>query len=203
MYPQMAMFPLRLPSTRRPRAGFTLMEVLAGTFLLSVGLVSTAALLGACLKTSRQSKYLSLATTLATEKLEDLSRWDTDDPQIYAVSGGQAGSLTTNTTATVTQGGTTAYVDYYDQIELSATGGSFSETVSSSNGNYTTTSHLPTGVISVTTTTTPPTGVSFLRRWLIEMDTPVSGVRRITVWVQAQDPAVKPAVTFQLSTVRP
>jgi len=30
------------------------MEVLAGTFLLTVGLVSTAAFLGSCLKTTRQ-----------------------------------------------------------------------------------------------------------------------------------------------------
>jgi hypothetical protein len=64
----------------------------------------------------------------------------------------------------VTVSGSTVYVDYYDQVRLSATGGSFSETVSSSSGNYTTTSHLPTGVISVTTNTTAPATVSFLRR---------------------------------------
>ena len=179
------------------------MEVLAGTFLLTIGLVSMAALLGSSMKTTRQSKYMSLATALASEKLEDLSRWDSDDQQVYAPSGGTAGSLTSNTTQNVTISGTTVYVDYYDQIQLSATGGSFSETVSSSSGNYTTTSHFPTGVILPSTSTTAPSGVSFLRRWLIEMDTPVAGVRRITVWVQAQDPAVKPPVTFQISMVRP
>jgi Tfp pilus assembly protein PilV len=179
------------------------MEVLAATFLLSVGLVSMAALLGGCLKTTRQSKYVSLATALASEKLEDLSRWDSDDQQIYAPSGGTSGSLTSNTSQNVTSSGVTIYVDYYDQIQLSATGGSFSETVSSSSGNYTTTSHQPSGIISVTTSTTAPSAVSFLRRWIIEKDTPVTGVRRITVWVQAQDPAVQPPVTFQMSMVRP
>ena len=44
---------------------------------------------------------------------------------------------------------------------------------------------------------------AFKRRWIIEMDQPVTGVRRITVLVTLENQQVQPPVTFQMSMVRP
>jgi hypothetical protein len=45
--------------------------------------------------------------------------------------------------------------------------------------------------------------MTFDRRWVIEQDKPVAGVRRITVLVTLRDLTVQPPVTFQMSMVRP
>jgi hypothetical protein len=50
--------------------------------------------------------------------------------------------------------------------------------------------------------------MAFHRRWLIEQDPVVNGVtltgsRRITVLVTLSNLSVRPAVNFQMSTVRP
>ena len=42
-----------------------------------------------------------------------------------------------------------------------------------------------------------------LSRWIIEANSPTNGVRRITVLVSLTNSAVKPAVNFQMSIVRP
>lgn len=190
----------------RPRRGFTFMEVMAASMVLAVGLVAVAAFMAGSLKGTRQSKYMSLATTLATEKLEDLMRWNEGDHHVYVPSGVMYGSLSSNQGQNITTRGSTVYINYFDQIGLSATAGSFSETVSSVSGTtttYTTTNHFPSGVVSVASSTTAPTTISFLRRWTLEGDTPVAGVRRITVLVISQDPAIKPPVSYQISVVRP
>ena len=66
--------PTRTASDR----GFTLLETLVALIVLVVGVVATATLAAHCMSTNRQSKYISLAAELASEKLEDLSRWDAD-----------------------------------------------------------------------------------------------------------------------------
>lgn len=182
------------------------MEVMVATMILGIGLLSIAAFMGGTVKTTRQSKYMSLATTLAVEKMEDLMRWDTGDHHVYVAAASTAGSLTSNTGASVTTRGSTVYVNYFDEIQMGSTGGSFAETVSAVSGSttsYTTTSHFPTGIVSVASTSVAPVTFSFLRRWTIEMDQPVTGVKRITVVVTAQDPAIKPPVSFQMTAVRP
>jgi hypothetical protein len=45
--------------------------------------------------------------------------------------------------------------------------------------------------------------MTFHRRWLIEGDTPVTGVRRVTVIVTLANKTVTPTVNFQMSAVRP
>jgi hypothetical protein len=74
--------------------------------VLVIGVSAMAALCAAMLTNGRQSKYMSLAGTLASEKLEDLNRWqgsfstagvDTSDPEICVQPGDtQEGSIAFN-----------------------------------------------------------------------------------------------------------
>jgi hypothetical protein len=76
-----------------------------------------------------------------------------------------------------------------------------------SGGNiiYNTTYHSPDGRITASTSSTAPSNTTFHRRWIIESNTPVTGVRRITVLVTLKETAATtgPTVTFQMSLVRP
>ena len=119
-------------------------------------------------------------------------------------------------------------VNYYDDVAIdmllagsnspcpSTTYGCFSEVVSGvQNGStlYYTTVHPPDGQIQTLNpaSTSPPSVVTFHRRWVVEGNTPVPGVssiclpgtRRVTVLVTLMDSSVKPPVSFQMSTVRP
>src|SRR5712692_3266816 len=98
--------------------GFTLIEVVLASFVLAVGLLSAGYLAGQMVVGSNRSKYMTVASTLASEKLEDLNRWDVDDPQICVPTGSPtAGSLTgdVNQTTTCAQGAS-ANVSYYDDV---------------------------------------------------------------------------------------
>jgi hypothetical protein len=140
---------------------------------------------------------MALATTLASEKLEDLNRWTAADPHVAV-----GGSLSTDTTV-----GT---VKYYDDIDLSNTTGQVSETVAVT-GGYSTVVHMATGEVDNNNNTAPPSGVgvvAFHRRWLIESNPVVNGVtltgiRRVTVTISLNNSSVRPVVTYQMSTVRP
>jgi hypothetical protein len=65
--------------------------------------------------------------------------------------------------------------------------------------------------VDTTATTAAPSGsgiIEFHRRWLIESNPVVNGIaltgsRRVTVLVTLSNLAVKPAVSFQMSMVRP
>ncbi|MCL6480950.1 MAG: prepilin-type N-terminal cleavage/methylation domain-containing protein [Firmicutes bacterium] len=186
--------------------GFTLLEVLVAIGVLSIGLMATAALISRTLQDTVRSRQMSLAAVLASEKLEDLSRWPASDPHVAVPPGGTAGSLTDDVTADVVVGASVTRVNYFDDVSEGLTPGSFSETVSSLDPTtgqlvYTTTMHSPDGSITTSISDTPPIQISYKRRWLIEADQPVPGVRRITVVVTTLDP-VRP-VRFQMSTVRP
>jgi prepilin-type N-terminal cleavage/methylation domain-containing protein len=191
--------------------GFTLIETLAAILVLTVGLVGLAALMANMMTGGANSRYMSEAAMLASEKLEDLQRYRAVDTEVAVTGGATAGSLTSDTTATVTSGGSTDNVDYFDSIQLSTAGGTISETSSgkdsSGNTNYTTVNHSPNGEVTSSTTSTPPAPSAdtlvFKRRWMIEKDAPVTGVRRITVLVTLTNPVVVKSVTFQMSTVRP
>jgi hypothetical protein len=167
---------------------------------------------------TNRSKYMHAASTLASEKLEDLNRWDVDDPQICVPTGNTtAGSLTTdvNQTTTCPQGGATN-VSYYDDVYPNladgssacpdGTAGCFAETVASVAGGtttYTTTTYSPTGAVQTSTGSSLPTGAHFHRRWVVEANSPANGVRRVTVLINLMNSAVSPAVNFQMSIVRP
>jgi len=180
-------------------------------FVLSVGLVALGSLAAQSINGTSRSRFSALATDFATEKLEDLSRWPTFDPNVYAASGTTAGSLTSDTSANVTSGGIpTELVNYYDDVEMSDSNGAISETVSqvvSGSTSYKTTSHNPDGTISTSTSTSSTAAdanaIGFHRRWTIEMDQPVTGLRRITVLVTLDNSYMRPPVSFQMTMVRP
>jgi prepilin-type N-terminal cleavage/methylation domain-containing protein len=213
--------------------GFTLMETLVALIVLLIGVLATALLAGRCMNTSHESKYMNLAAELASEKLEDLNRWDVDDPQICVPAGSSSvGSLSQDIIGNPTtcppplnmcsSTGNSAVVNYYDDVCMATvnstdcpnpTYGCFSETVSSPGSGstiLTTTTHAPDGTITVTNPTTMPSP-TFHRRWVIEANTPVAGdsaiclagTRRVTVLVTLMDQTVQPPVTFQMSMVRP
>ncbi len=209
-------------SGRRSR-GFTIIEVLIATAILIIAVSAMAALAAIMLTRGRQSRYMNVAEALASEKLEDLNRWNMYAPNICIQTGDTTeGSLTTNVTSNITcpNGVATGTVSYYDDVSIDFTNGGtcanasfgcFSETVSGTSGGnsgYFTTYHAPTGVIpgnadgTPVFTTTAPTNLVFHRSWLIEANTPVTNVRRITVRVTLTDQSVKPGVTTQMSLVR-
>lgn len=203
----------RMPQQTNSRVasrGFTVLEVLVAMVVLAIGLVAMASLMAGMVSGTTGSKYMSLASTLASEKLEDLNRWPAADPHVAVSSGTTAGSLTADVVQNVTVGTTTTSVNYFDEVLMSATGGAVTETVSgldaAGNAVYTTTTHQPDGTVVTTTSSTAPATagtVRFKRRWIIEKDAPVTGVRRITMRVILSSQLIEPGVTFQMSMVRP
>jgi hypothetical protein len=110
--------------------------------------------------------------------------------------------------ATITVSGTSYTIYYSDAVFISAANGQLQETYQTAGGaspQYATLTFSPNGQTpAVTTTTTAPTvGETFDRRWVIEQNLPVTGVRRITVLVTLLDNTVQPPITFQMSMVRP
>jgi prepilin-type N-terminal cleavage/methylation domain-containing protein len=192
-----------ITSTKGNPNGFTLIEVLIAITILVVGLSAMAMLAAQTLGGTERARYMSLAATLTSEKLEDLNRWPSVDPHV-AVGGG----LTTDSAS-----GT---YNYYDDVDLSNVNGQVSETFSSTSGGsttYTTVSHSATGVVNPTSTSSAPTGggiIAFHRRWLIEANpvvngVTITGVRRVTVLATLTAGAVRPGAppSFQASMVRP
>jgi len=214
-------------SLSRPRRvrdrGFTLIEVVVSIFVMTVGLMAAAVLAGSTMGITHVSKFMSTAGILASEKLEDLNRWDVNDPQICIPTANTSmGSLSQDVQATVTcPAGSSGTVNYYDNVFMGETGvtsaaacpiatSCFTETVSGTSPSgvvYTTTYHAPSGIISSQNSATAPTSATFHRRWVIESQPAlngmtVSGVRRITVQVTGLDPTVQSG-NFQMTMVRP
>jgi type II secretory pathway component PulJ len=201
--------------------GFTVLEVLVAIFILTVGMVSVAALAATMMNTSNRSKYMSLEASLASEKLEDLNHWSARAVQVCMPTGSTSvGSLTSDVLQNTTcpgAGGASDTVAYYDDVSVnfsnnsadcpSSTGGCFAETVADQVGGttqYSTTYHSPDGRVLQGTSTTAPPNMTFHRRWIIEADSPVADVRRITVRVTLNNVNVQPNnISFQMSLVRP
>ncbi len=182
---------------KTPNAGFTLIEVIISIGILVTGLIGIAVAMGNSMTFTAESKGMSIAATLASEKLEDLSRWPPLDTHVAA--GGALGVAS-------------AVSGYYDTISMSPTGdlttganpGAFLEILSGPGSDYTVTTHSADGSItSVVQGSAPVVPTSYERTWLIEANTPEAGVRRVTVLVTSLDPSVRPAVNFQMSMVRP
>jgi type II secretory pathway pseudopilin PulG len=200
-----------VPSNQKRSRGFTIIEVLVASIILIVGLVAAGAVVGSTLASTARSGYMNQAGILATEKLEDLNRYPSADPNVAVPSGSSMGSLTSDVLQDVTANGVTEAVNYYDEVYFSPSQGAIEETTSSLdvNGNpqYTTITYTPNGSInSSTPSSTPPNAagsIAFERRWIIEMNQPITGVRRVTVLVTLLNQSVQPPVTFQMSMVRP
>jgi len=183
-----------------------MIEVLFSMLVLCVGLVALSSLAAQSLNGTARSRYMSLASTYASEKLEDLNHWPTSDPHVCVASGATAGSLTSDIqTASVTCNGLTDTVDYFDDVQIVDTNGAACETTSGT--SYTTICHNANGTVTTTTSTVASTAnigaIAFHRRWTIEMDQPVTGIKRITVLVTLENGYMQPPVTFQMTAVRP
>lgn len=185
-------------SRRKSQRGFTLLETLAAIAILSIGLLAMTSLMSKTTTSSSQSRYMSAASILATQKLEELNRYPASDPMV-TVTGSSVGSITSDSTA--------GSINYFDDVAISAVGGTITETTSDSSGNYLTVTQQPDGTITTASSTSAPAAPSetlkFHRRWVIEKDVPVSGVRRVTAFVQLTNPPLVAPVTFQISMVRP
>jgi prepilin-type N-terminal cleavage/methylation domain-containing protein len=219
----MCQFLLRQPEvpvrrqTTEP-GGFTLLEVLVSITILSIGMMASALLMSNSYKYSVRSRYMAEAAQLASEKLEDLNRFPVIDEHVTVMAGDNEcgltgenceGSLTADAAPQqITTGGSTFTVAYSDAVFISAANGQLQETYQTAAGaspSYSTLTFSPSGTTpAITTSATAPTiGETFDRRWTIEMNQPVTGVRRVTVLVTLMDDTIKPPVTFQMSMVRP
>jgi prepilin-type N-terminal cleavage/methylation domain-containing protein len=151
---------LSLRHRRNGSCGFTLVEVLLSIVVLVVGLVSLSSLAAKTLFGTERSQFSGLAANLASEKLEDLNRWPSWDPNVYAASGATVGSLTADTSASVTSNGITETVAYFDDVESSNANAAVSETVSQQIAGVTTfvtTAHNADGTTLVTSNPTATT----------------------------------------------
>jgi prepilin-type N-terminal cleavage/methylation domain-containing protein len=198
--------------------GFTLLEVLVSITILTIGLMASALLMSNTYRFTVRSRFMAEAAQLASEKLEDLNRFPQIDAHITVPTGATTcgisgetceGSLTSDLAPqSITVSGATSIVNYSDAVFISTANGQMQETYQTAGGStpqYATLTFSPNGQTpAVTTSTTAPaTGETFDRRWVIEQDKPVVGVRRVTVLVTLMDNTIQPPITFQMSMVRP
>jgi prepilin-type N-terminal cleavage/methylation domain-containing protein len=243
------MFPSVRPRNADGEKGFSLLEVLVAIVVLSVGLISAALLMANVYKATVRSRYMALAAQLASEELEDLSRWPANmnssppyiDPHILVPAGSNTcgivgetciGMLTqdcSSTSSPITCGNN-PNISYFDTVCISTANGQMNETYQmpctgppDGVGDYITLTYSPNGQApqsplnpALCHANPPNVGMTFDRRWVIEQDQPVVGLRRITVLVTLEDRSVglymkglmaneqpPPSVTFQMSMVRP
>ena len=138
------MSPSHRPKGADRGAGFSLLEVLVAITVLAVGLMSGAMLMTHVYRLSVQSRYMALATQLASEELEDLNRYPNNvnaayiDPHIMVPTGSNTcaiagetcvGSLTFDSgPVAITEAGSTTQVSYFDNVSLTTQNGTMSET---------------------------------------------------------------------------
>ena len=192
--------------------GFTLIEVLVSIGVLSIGLLSAAALIGSTMNSGTSARYMNMANILASEKLDSLNKWPSSDFNV-APGGALNGSAAC-----------AAADPFCDQVTVSESSGANYETQTelvSGNPVTTTIVHTNTGCVDTPANCGVPNpaggGSTFTRRWLITTPVtvtstsganktvigPNNGPRRVTVVVTLNDNNVQPPVTFQMSMVRP
>jgi type IV pilus modification protein PilV len=187
--------------------GFTLLEVLVSMAIMTVGLLGVAALIGSTLATGTQARYMNIANVLASEKLDNLNKWPSNDPNVAA-----GGALAGPANCVVGDA-------YCDQVVVSELSGANYETQTQVVNNVATTTtivHTNSGCVDTPVNCGVPApngnGNTFTRRWLITQDpvitstggnpSTVTGARRITVIVSLAQ-AGKLPVSIQMSMVRP
>jgi len=205
--------------------GFTLVEVLVSIAILSIGLLSVAALIGSTMNSGTTARYMNMANILASEKLDNLNKWPSTDANV-SCQAGVCGALTGPSICV-------AGDDYCDQVTMSESSGANYETqtqvVTHPDG---TTSNVTSTIVQTSAgcVGTPTVcgvanpaggGSTFTRRWLITTPVtvtsaggtnttvigpavaPGNGPRRVTVVVSLNGTASTHPVTFQMSMVRP
>jgi len=184
--------------------GLSLARVFIKVSIVAVSMVSTAVLLARISPDSRRSREWSLAGKLAAEKIEELKRLPADDPRLAVTDGKMAGCLTSNVSQEVGVGPGRSMVKYYDEVVVG------DRAASSAAANPTTTKPAfrdatpkPGTTFGETTNPNEPARTAFNRRWLIQKDVPVAGVKRVTVVVSLEGGDRKPPVTYQLSAAWP
>jgi Tfp pilus assembly protein PilV len=190
------------------------MEVMVALTILTIGLMAGALLMANVYKSTARSRYMAMAAALATEKLEDLSRFPNSDPR----GSNPGGSLDPNNpqaAQTVTWNSVTYVVPYYDTVTYNNSNGAMAETYQvlySGATNFTTQQftadglwHWDTtsGYPSTPSSTAPTGGLTFKRLWKIDADTPVTGNVLVTVKVVLVQDASEFPVVYQMSMVRP
>jgi len=80
---------LRTPGRRR-EAGMTLIEVLVAATILALALLALAPMFTSAVKTNASAYQLTSSTTLAREKLEELSGYLRSDPRLTIPDGSNA-----------------------------------------------------------------------------------------------------------------
>jgi type IV pilus modification protein PilV len=187
-------------------SGFTLIEVLVSIAVLSIGLMAVALLIGSTLASGTKAKYMSMANVLASEKLDDLNKLSSNDPNI---------ACATTTCGSLTGGASCSGSIYCDTVTVNEASGADYETETEDvNGTDTTTTIVHTnagcvGTPAVCGVASPSgSGAMFTRRWLITVNPTVggaaiTGARRVTVLVTLNDAIGGNAVNFQMSMVRP
>jgi prepilin-type N-terminal cleavage/methylation domain-containing protein len=194
--------------------GFTLVEVLVSIAVLTIGLFGMAALVCSMLVSGTSAKYMNTANVLASEKLDNLNKWPSSDPNI-APGGALAGPVNCAVGDT-----------YCDQVTVAETSGAnyvtqtqmvFDPVTNTSTPVTTTIVHTSTGCVDTPANCGLPNlnagGSKFTRRWLITANpvitssagvaTTITGARRITVVVSLANGSPQHPVSFQMSMVRP
>jgi len=192
-------------------SGFTLLEVIVAIAVLSIGLMGVAMLIGATLANGTKAKYMSMANVLASEKLDDLNKLASNDPNIVCTS--VCGALSGSTCA--------AGSIYCDTVTVNEASGADYETETEMAGTpptatTTTIVHTSAGCVgtpAVCGVATPAGGGStFTRSWQITYSptvtssagaVTVTNARRITVLVTLNNQSATNPVSFQMSMVRP
>jgi len=216
------------PKKAEVEAGFTLLEVMVALMVLTVGLMSIALLMANVYKQTVRSRYASLASMMATEKMEDLLSYGQSDPRAHLAGGTLTTSISTatlsDTPVNASWNGGTVTVDYYDTVTLnnssSTTTPAMQETLeiltttTPATVEYVTQSFYANGILQWDSatgppyypsapTTTAPSGETFLRTWQIQSNTPATNLTTITVLVALIDSTMNPPVSTQISAVRP
>ncbi|PSH02808.1 MAG: hypothetical protein CXZ00_15535 [Acidobacteria bacterium] len=195
-----------------------LLEVLIAIIIFTVALLGLAALMLRVSAGTERSRYMSIATMLASEKLEDLIRYPSTDPVVYVPpSSVLVGGLAADKSELISCSGVTENVIYYDDVRLSVGEGVVTEvrTATDGSGNpcYYVFKHTASGAASegscLSAAPAVPSGtLVFHRRWMIESPvtvntTSVANIRRITVLVKLPTSIQGGDVSFQMSALRP
>jgi prepilin-type N-terminal cleavage/methylation domain-containing protein len=179
----------RSPRKKQGQRGFSLIETMVAIGVLTIGLVATAALMSSTVGTTSRSRNMNTAALLASEKLEDLDRFPSNDVNLTP-----GGSLTADVAG------------YFDDVQITAGNGAISETTTTA-GVSTSYTQQANANMTVTQGAGLPAPTAdtqiYDRRWTITANSPVAGAKTINVLVTLKNQGANAPTTFQMSVVHP